>query len=352
MMDGTLSVLNPAGRDPAQSFPDGAGSTGKEAHPPVNYHGYAACHSGSHVRDVKELPPSTKVVIVLLRKRNLKAARKAILVLQSRKILSLISLKESGAHQVADFLNEAGRSILFREICCAADGFLSSTPELVPLYRSTGCLKGFFAPTPYPIGDETWNFGVPLEERSGIFVGTREFGVPSRNHWRAVAVAAALGNELRVPVTVVNTEGRHGRGILATFRKDSPGLRILEGARPYRDYLQMVARHRLVLQLDGSNVPGQVAGDALLCGMPCIGGNGAVDRIAFGTVPEDVVGASRALLTDDALWRESVEDALRNARANLGFSAVKTLMDHHLATLEDHGISMDREWMAPRIQSH
>ena len=184
MMDGTLSVLNPAGRDPAQSFPDGAGSTGKEAHPPVNYHGYAACHSGSHVRDVKELPPSTKVVIVLLRKRNLKAARKAILVLQSRKILSLISLKESGAHQVADFLNEAGRSILFREICCAADGFLSSTPELVPLYRSTGCLKGFFAPTPYPIGDETWNFGVPLEERSGIFVGTREFGVPSRNHWR------------------------------------------------------------------------------------------------------------------------------------------------------------------------
>jgi len=343
MMDWTLSVLNPAGRDPVQSFSDSADSTGNEAHPPVNYHGYAACHSGSHVRDVKELPPSTNVVIVLLRKRNLKAARKSILMLQSNKILNLISLKESGAHQVADLLNEAGRSILFREICCAADGFLSSTPELVPLYRSTGCRKGFFAPTPYPIGDETWNFGIPLEERSGIFVGTREFGVPSRNHWRAVAIAVALGNELQVPVTVVNTEGRHGRGILATFRRDSPGLRIIEGTQPYRDYLQMVARHRLVLQLDASNVPGQVAGDALLCGMPCIGGNGAVDRIAFGTVPEDVVGATRALLTDDALWRESVDDALRKARTNLGFSAVRTLMNHHLDTLADYGTSNERE---------
>ena len=36
-----------------------------------------------------------------------------------------------------------------------------------------------------------------------------------------------------------------------------------------------------------------------------------MDRIAFGTVPEDVVGASRALLTDDALWRESVEKEVR-----------------------------------------
>lgn len=50
---------------------------------------------------------------------------------------------------------------------------------------------------------------------------------------------------------------------------------------PYPDYLRLVASHRIVLQLDRGAVPGQVAGDALLCGVPCVGGDGAIDRIAF-----------------------------------------------------------------------
>ena len=50
---------------------------------------------------------------------------------------------------------------------------------------------------------------------------------------------------------------------------------------PYRDYLAEMARHKIVLQADKSAVPGQVAGDALLCRMPCVGGDGAIDRLAF-----------------------------------------------------------------------
>ena len=42
-----------------------------------------------------------------------------------------------------------------------------------------------------------------------------------------------------------------------------------------------MARHKIVLQADKSAVPGQVAGDALLCRMPCVGGDGAIDRLAF-----------------------------------------------------------------------
>ena len=40
------------------------------------------------------------------------------------------------------------------------------------------------------------------------------------------------------------------------------------GTESYPDYLREVARHKIVLQLDRSRVPGQVAGDALLCRMP------------------------------------------------------------------------------------
>ena len=49
------------------------------------------------------------------------------------------------------------------------------------------------------------------------------------------------------------------------------------------------ARHKIVLQADKSAVPGQVAGDALLCRMPCVGGDGAIDRLAFRRFADTVV---------------------------------------------------------------
>jgi len=46
-----------------------------------------------------------------------------------------------------------------------------------------------FIPTPYPIDDRRWDFSRPIEERSGIFIGTREWNVLSRNHLGALLVA-------------------------------------------------------------------------------------------------------------------------------------------------------------------
>ena len=336
MMAG-FCVINPEGRDDIRHFPTGAGSPGDAGHPPVNYHAYAACHSGSFLPRAGDLPATTGAALVLLRKRNLRAVLKALAELKAREVTSLISLKESGSHQVADFLNDTGRASLFRRICTTADGFLSSTPELVSLYRSAGCRGGFFAPTPYPLEDQAWDFSIPLSERSGIFVGTREFRVPSRNHWHAVALAASLAGRHRIPITVVNSEGRHGRKQLEGFQSPSVDLRVIEGRMPYPEYLRMMARHRLVLQLDGSAVPGQVAGDALLCRMACLGGNGAVDRIAFGNPPEDpsaLMELASLLLTEDAFWTDRVTSALGRAREGLGFSAVRTLIEREIKALQ------------------
>ncbi len=215
---------------------------------------------GSFVRDVPSVPANTRVVLVLLRKRNLRAVLDALQKLKARDVRTWISFKESGAHQVADFLSDYGRSLLFREICVQADGYLSSTPELESLYRASGCRRGFFAPTPYPLEEPEWNFGIPLEKRIGIFVGTREFDVPSRNHWHAVASAAALGRELEMPVAVINNSGRHGLRLLKAIRGDNPFLHVIVGPLEYSAYLKLMAAHRLVFQLDASAVPGQVAG--------------------------------------------------------------------------------------------
>jgi hypothetical protein len=316
-LSAAFAVLNPGGRDPAQVFPNGAGCPEDPGHPPINYHAYAACCRGGFYRKVSEIPAETTAVLVLLRRKGLDDARTAIRDLEKRGVKVFVSWKESGLHQVAEALADAKRHELFRALCRETDGFLSSTPELVPLYRSAGCKTGTFLPTPYPVDAEAWDFSRNLEERAGIFIGTREFSVPSRNHLLAVATACTLG-----PVTVINTEGRTGERLL---RSISPEIHILNGPLPYPEYLRLMASHRLVFQLDRSAVPGQVAGDALLARVPCLGGDGAVDRIAFENLsgPQiDAAARAQELLTDDHAYRWEIERSQRAAAEQLSFGAI------------------------------
>ena len=305
-----LAVLNPGGRDPEQHFADGAGAPDDTVHAPVNYHAYAACTNGGFYDDAARIPESQRAVLLLLR-RDLKAALAAIKVLKAGGRTVAISWKESGQHQVAQQLDSAVNLALFREICSLADGALSSTPELVRLYISGGVNVSACIPTPYPVDDARWDFSRPLAERSGVFIGTREWDVPSRNHAAALLGASVLG----VPVTVFNFDGRSGRKKLdAIF--PCGRLHVIEKRLPYSDYLREIAKCRVVFQLDSSAVPGQVAGDALLCRMPCIGGNSAVERLAFEGLELE------PLLHDDAAWHAAVEVSQTRANEKLSFATV------------------------------
>lgn len=322
-----LAVLNPGGRDPDQVFASGAGTPDAAVpHPPVNYHAYAACCGGGFFRSVASIPATTKLVLVLLRERNLAEALAAVRRLRETTGAALyVSLKESGSHQVAQMLGDARRHAMFRAICGEVEGAISSTPGLVALYRTAGAREVHFVPTPYPVDVSAWDFSRPTEERSGIFVGTREFRVPSRNHLVAVALADEISRDLACPITVLSCEGRSEHRLLEQLSAGNPHVRILRERLPYADYLRLMAAHRLVWQLDASHVPGQVAGDALLCRMPCVGGNGAIDRLAFGggdSTPDTAVRHARALLQDDNEWRVTVELSQTRARALLAFDVV------------------------------
>lgn len=316
-----LAVLNPGGNDPSRLFYSGAGSPADPGHPPVNYHAFAACLRTGFFQKEKEVPPHASSALVLLRKNGLKDALAAILALKKRHCRAFISWKESGLHQVASSLEDRGRYEKFREICQAADGFISSTSELVSLYQSAGCARGEFIPTPYPVEEAVWNFSRPLEQRGGIFIGTREFDVPSRNHLLAISLALGLG----APVTVVNAGGSYGERQL---RAISPELRIINGRQLYPDYLRLMANHRLVFQMDRSAVPGQVAGDALLCRLPCVGGDSAMERLAFpalagfGRESSELLALTRQLLTDDKFYKAEIEASQEAALATVSFSAV------------------------------
>jgi hypothetical protein len=198
-----------------------------------------------------------------------------------------------------------------------------------------------FIPTPYPIEDERWNFSVPANEQSGIFVGTREWDVPSRNHFAALLVARQLCEATGEPVSVTNLDGHKGRRLLDELRFSKGKLRLIEKWKAYPDYLRAVARHKIVLQLDRSHVPGQVAGDALLCRVACVGGDGALERIAFpktcgeGRTITEIVSMALDLLKNPDLRAAIVTESQERALERLAFQAARLQLAKFFAELQE-----------------
>jgi len=316
-----LAVLNPAGRDHEQHFAENRSATANE-HAPVNFHAYAACTHGGVFRDLKRAIASEWPVLLLLR-GDFRASKRALAELKKSKRKTVVALKETGAHQVAQQLSDPGRFARFVGIVRVADGCVASTPEVADFFRLFRDKGVGYLPTPYPIENENWNWA--MENRSGIFVGTREFAVPSRNHLSALLAVKKLSDATKEPVTVFNFDRRRGAKLISEigFRK----IRVHEKRMKYRAYLGEVARHKIIFQFDRSRVPGQVAGDALLCRSVCVGGDGAIERIAF---PEtcgekradtELIEIAQRLLTNEEERRVVAERATKLAKEKLSFRA-------------------------------
>lgn len=323
-----LAVLNPLGRDPDQPFKAGIPEPDFDGHPPVNYHAYAACTNGGFYRTTA-LAGQHRNVLLLLR-GNLKAARRAFASLKAHGCVVAISFKESGTHQIAEHLADTRVFETFCEIAANADLCLSSTPDLVPLYRSVS-RKVCYLPTPYPIDEPGWNLSIPVERRAGIFIGTREFDVPSRNHLLTLSAARKVSH----PITVIDEDSATSKKLLAALRFPADQLTVLK-PMPYLWYTQVLRRHRLVLQFDQSRVPGQVAGDALLCGIPTVGGNGAVEREILPELASDGQGLEALLdrmiqlLRSDAEYNETIDSMLSRARQRVSFSTIRAELNNVL----------------------
>ena len=331
-----LAVLNPGGRDPEQDFSQGSGAPDGKLHAPVNFHAYAACTGGVFFRDAKRALVHDAPVLLLLR-GDFKASLRALIELKKHKRTVAVSLKETGRHQIAEQLADANRLELFRRAVSEADGCIASTREAVEVYRAFRSNADpetvEFIPTPYPVEDNRWNFSKPLSERSGIFVGTREWDVSSRNHLAALLLARRLGEETAEPATVFNLDRRKGERRLRELGFPREKIRILQRRLPYIEYLQEVAKHKIVVQLDTSCVPGQIAGDALLCRVPCVGGNGAVERLVFpstcgvGRETKDLEEVAKRLLEDAGFYDEIVRQSQAAAVKLLSFGAVRKQLE-------------------------
>src|SRR5213596_2090681 len=278
-----LTVLNPGGRDPEQQFQN-VPVPGEGAHPPINFHAFAACTLGAfHYNPRRAVAENTPVLLLL--RSDFRSSERALRDLKKQGRIVAVSLKETGLHQIAQQLRDGAKLSRFMKIVAEADGCIATTPETAEIYQRVRTKRDpatvTFIPTPYPVEDQRWNFSLPANEQSGIFVGTREWDVPSRNHFAALLVARQLCEATGEPVSVVNLDGHKGRRLLWELKFPEAKFHIIEEKKSFPDYLREVARHKIILQLDRSRVPGQVAGDALLCRTVCVGGDGAIERIAF-----------------------------------------------------------------------
>src|SRR6476646_4853973 len=214
-----LTVLNPGGRDPEQHF-QSLPAPGEGAHSPINFHAFAACTFGAFHGDTRRAAGERTPVLLLLRS-DFRVSERALSELKKRGRTVAVSLKETGLHQIAQQLRDRAKLSRFMKIVAQADGCIATTPEAAEIYqrvRSKHPATVAFIPTPYPIEDQRWNFSAPPAEQSGIFVGTREWDVPSRNHFAALLVARQLCEATGEPVTVVNLDGYRGHQLLADLR--------------------------------------------------------------------------------------------------------------------------------------
>jgi hypothetical protein len=328
-----LAVLNPGGRDQELHFAENRSPQSNE-HAPVNFHAYAACTHGAVFRDIKGAIASGWPVLLLLR-GDFRASERALQELKKSNCKTVVTLKETGTHQIAQQLSDPARFSRFAKIVRQADGCIASTPEAAELFQSFRSDAVEFIPTPYPIEDENWNWA--MEHRSGIFIGTRELTVPTRHHFAALLAAKRLSDATREPVTVFNSDRRRGAKLISEigFRK----IRVHEKRMGYRAYLGEVARHKIVFQLDRSRVPGQVAGDGLLCRSVCVGGDGAIDRIAFpDTCGEkrsdtELIAIAQRLLTNEEERNAVAARATKIAKEKLSFAAGREMLNRFFAIL-------------------
>ena len=137
-----LAVLNPGGRDPEQDFSLGEASPNDDRHAPVNFHAYAACTRGLFLRSVKRALAERLPVLLLIR-GDFKETQRSLRELKKAGLPVVVSLKETGLHQIAKQLGDPTRAARFRAITEAADGCLAATPEALTFYP-----RGQFSPTP------------------------------------------------------------------------------------------------------------------------------------------------------------------------------------------------------------
>src|SRR5215510_3737838 len=128
-----LTVLNPRGHDANQEFRT-LPAPSEGAHPPINFHAFAACTQGAFHHDPHRAIAENTPVLLLLR-GDFRAAERALADLKRKGRTVAVSLKETGLHQIAHQLRDPAKLSRFGQIATKADACIATTPEAAEIYQ-------------------------------------------------------------------------------------------------------------------------------------------------------------------------------------------------------------------------
>jgi len=89
------------------------------AHPPINFHAFAACTFGAFHRDTRRALDERTPVLLLLRS-DFRAPERALTELKREGRTVAVSLKETGLHQIAHQLRDPAKIIALHKNCDAS----------------------------------------------------------------------------------------------------------------------------------------------------------------------------------------------------------------------------------------
>jgi hypothetical protein len=326
-----LCVLQP-GISQSTEYADFAGSPAKTSPPPLGLAGFAACTGGGLYRKSAHIPKDERRVLLVVG-RDLKAARQATIDLRREGKIIVVTLEHDRLYRIENWLRSPSDLRLFREVCNRAHAGVALTADAEPILRTGGLLHVEIIPPPVPLEQTEWDFSIPAEERRGIFLGSWDWRTPTARHLEALIALREVSGQMIEPVTVFNLNGWRGRRWLRQLEYHSGLLRVIEKRLPYAEYLRKLALHKIVFHLDSSGGIGRIAADALLCRIPCVGGTGAVDRIAFpelcghGANVNDLTQIASLLLDHGHDRERAVEQAVDRGNQRLSFSAAANALE-------------------------
>lgn len=328
MSDFRISVVNIGGRDSNQFFSNGAGHPNDAGHSPVNYHAYAACSSGAFLQDFKFTGQFENFIFLI--RSDLSKSLSNLKKLRKQKPNSKIALmfKETGPYQLSSLFDNPKKCSVFRNLISLSNGILSPTPFTVPFYKNFTDKPVGFIPTPYPIQIKEWDFSVPFNQKTGIYLATREFDVNWRMHVYSLGSLRKWIQSKNVKLTVVNQDGKSGEKWLGELGYTGSDLNIINGQLSYSDHLKLLGKHRVIVNPDLGMVPGQIVGDSLLVKTPVVGGNSLLQDMLYPELVTKSMDYDFIVEKLDRLYFDEIENgkivgsAIEKAELKLSFGVV------------------------------
>jgi len=309
---------------------------------PVGVAGFAACTDASVHRTPKTIPANTTAVLLVL-DRPLGRGLTALQDLHRAGKAVIVTFAESGGMPMADLVDTPESLRAFFEICRLTDAALATTVESQEMLRGADAREVELIPPPCPVDDPRWDFSTRPELRHGIMVGTCDFTTHHSNHAAALLSLREVAAQTGEPVTVLRAGRLFDRRMVRQLRRHWPaGLpKVVSGPLPADRLVRLMATHKLVFQLEWAGGVGGVAAEALLAGVPCVGGHGATERIVFpelcgfGRTPNQLLELAAWLLGDPAAAGDAVVTARALAATHLSSDEARS----RLAGLVDRATS-------------